>query len=212
LKNFTFLAITAFLCFLTTTTKAQKKQAHDKFERCGTMKNLAIWEAANPVIVETKQKELERMLKNPQTSGQGNRLQAIVTIPVVFHVVLSNPFIVTDADLQAQINRLNLDYSGLNPDSTNVPAAFQAVRGHSQIRFVLAKRNPAGQLTNGIERRSSAITYDNSTGNDPIKSAANGGLDAWDANQYLNIWVGVGDGTILGYATFPGVSSASQQG
>lgn len=212
MKNFTFLCITAFFFFLSSPTEAQKTKANNKFERCGTMKNLDFWLASNPGAVETRQKEMERLLKNPQAGGKGNRLQAIVTIPVVFHVVLPNPFFVTDADLQAQVDRLNLDYSGLNPDSTNVPAAFQAVRGHSQIRFVLAKRNPAGQLTNGIERRSSALTYDNSTGNDPIKSAASGGLDAWDANQYLNIWIGIGDGTILGYATFPGVSAANQQG
>jgi hypothetical protein len=170
-----------------------------------------MWKSANRGVVDANQKEVERLLRNPGAAGQGNRLQAIVTIPVIFHVVLSNPFVVTDADLQAQINRLNLDYSGLNPDSTNIPAAFQAVRGHSQIRFTLARRTPAGQASSGIERKASSTAYDG-TSNDPIKASSQGGLDAWDASQYLNVWVGVGDGTILGYATFPGTSTASQQG
>src|SRR4051812_15885516 len=174
------------------------------------MKVLQEWQAQNPLLTQANQKAIEDLLRNPRTPGQGNRLQAIVTIPVVFHVVLPNPFVVTDADLQAQIDRLNLDYSGSNPDSTNIPAAFQAVRGHSQLRFVLAKRTPAGLPTNGIERKASATLYD-ATNNDPIKSAAQGGLDAWDYTQYFNVWVGAGGG-LLGYATFPGTSTASQQG
>ncbi len=54
--------------------------------------------------------------------------------------------------VQSQIDAMNRDFSGFNPDTTNLPAAFEAVRGHSSIRFVLAKRTPSGQLTNGIDR------------------------------------------------------------
>lgn len=209
MKNFTFLAILALFFF--STADAQKKTAADVTERCGTMQHLEKWQAANPELTRQNQLEIERLLRNPRAGGQGNRLQAIVNIPVVFHIVLNNPFIVTDGDVQAQVDRLNLDFSGLNPDSANVPSAFQAVRGHSQIRFVLAKRTPAGLPTNGIERRASATLYNQAATTDPIKFAAQGGLDAWDANEYLNIWIGTGGG-ILGYATFPGTSTAAQQG
>jgi len=209
LKNFTFLAILAL--FFISTAEAQKNHAPTAAERCGTMQHLEKWQAANPELTRQNQQEIERLLRNPGAAGQGNRLQAIVNIPVVFHIVLTNPFIVTDGDVQAQVDRLNLDFSGLNPDSTNIPASFQAVRGHSQIRFVLAKRTPAGLPTNGIERRSSSTLYNQTLTTDPIKVSAQGGLDAWDATQYLNIWIGTGGG-ILGYATFPGTSTASQQG
>jgi hypothetical protein len=132
------------------------------------------------------------------------RLAAVVTVPVVVHIVLPNPFIVTDADVQAQIDRLNLDFAGINLDSTNVPSQFLAVRGHSQIRFCLAKRTPGGQLTSGIERRTSSVGS-NSLGKDPVKFTSLGGLDQWDRNSYLNLWVGNDDngGDVLGYAQFP---------
>src|SRR3954462_4317305 len=47
---------------------------------------------------------------------------ATLYIPVVFHVVLRNTLLVTDAQIQAQIDRLNLDYGGVNPDTTLIPA------------------------------------------------------------------------------------------
>jgi hypothetical protein len=78
------------------------------------------------------------------------RLQNIVYLPVVFHIVLPNPYEVSDEVVQSQIDAMNTDYAGLNPDTTNLPAAFLAVRGHSNIRFVLAKRTRSGKLTNGI--------------------------------------------------------------
>ncbi len=142
------------------------------------------------------------------------RTAAIVTVPVVVHIVLANPNSVTDNDVNTQIARLNLDFSGLNPDSTNVPAAFQAVRGHSQIRFTLARRTPAGVLTNGIERRASATGSNANLATDPIKVTSLGGLDAWDPASYLNLWVGndVSGQGILGYAQFPGTLPVSQDG
>lgn len=141
------------------------------------------------------------------------RLQSIVTVPVVVHIILSNPYIVTDADVQAQINRLNLDYSGFNPDSTNA-SLFYAVKGHSQIQFCLAKRTPSGQLTNGIERRSSSTGSNIGLSPNPIKRSASGGLDVWDPSSYLNLWIGddaSGQG-LLGYAAFPGAGDAADDG
>lgn len=142
------------------------------------------------------------------------RTNAIVTIPVVVHIVLANPGIVTDADVNSQIRELNEDFAGLNADSLNIPAAFQAVRGHSQIRFTLARRTPAGTITNGIERKASATGSNANLAVDPIKRTALGGLDAWDASQYLNLWVGndVSGQGILGYAQFPGTGLAADDG
>jgi hypothetical protein len=175
------------------------------------MKALETWRSQNPSRVQANKSSVEAFLRHSDDHARGLRLQAIVTIPIVFHIVLPNPFIVSDADIQAQVDRLNLDYSGRNSDSTNIPVDFQAVRGHSQLRFVLAKRTPAGQPTNGIERRSSSTPYDVFASNDPVKSSTLGGLNAWDASKYLNVWVGTG-GDILGYATFPGAAGPTEQG
>lgn len=132
------------------------------------------------------------------------RLNAIVTVPIVVHIVLPNPYVVSDADVQSQIDRLNLDFAGVNGDSSNASAAFLALRGHSMIQFCLAKRTPGGQLTSGIERRTSATTSSPLNTEDPIKYQSMGGLDQWDPNSYLNLWIGNDDGSgeILGYAHF----------
>lgn len=190
-------------------TKPVKRQATD--EKCATMAHLEDVYRQNPGLKQANEMLINQLRQSHQQGSNSNqRLNAIVTIPVVFHVVLPNPYIITDADLQAQVDRLNLDYSGLNADSANVPTDFQNVRGHCQLRFCLAQRTPTGQPTNGIERRASSTAY-TAGGTDPIKSTAAGGLDVWDFNQYFNIWVGTGGG-LLGYATFPGTSNASQQG
>jgi len=233
LKKFTFLTLTVFLFFSlivsaqqTQTTRLSEatisaagikpeKRKPSADEKCGTMKNLEDLYRQNPGLKQANEALIQQLAaqnRNPQQGGGGvnQRLNAIVTIPIVFHIVLPNPYIVTDADIQAQVDRLNKDYSGLNPDSANVPAEFQAVRGHSQIRFCLAQRTPFGLPTNGIERRSSSTAY-TANNPDPIKVPASGGLAAWDFTQYFNVWVGTGGG-LLGYATFPGTSTGDQQG
>ena len=159
----------------------------------------------------------ERMLGEAVTNylqqqqlNSNARIEAIYYIPIVFHVVLPNPNVVTDAMVFAQLDRINLDYSGLNPDSAN-GTPFYGVRGHSKIQFCLAQRTPANTSTNGIERITSSTLSAVSVG-DPIKHASSGGADAWDPNKYVNIWVGrPSDPVILGYGSFP-IGTAENNG
>ncbi|MEO9021326.1 MAG: choice-of-anchor J domain-containing protein [Ginsengibacter sp.] len=134
------------------------------------------------------------------------RLTTVVYVPIVFHIVLSNPYLITDDVIQSQIDALNTDFAGLNADSTNIPAAFQAVRGHSLIQFVLAKRTPSGTFTNGVERITSSTTANPNNVTDSIKRASLGGADAWNPNSYINVWVGdiANNLGILGYTQVPG--------
>lgn len=146
-----------------------------------------------------------------QRKQQGNhRLNAVVTIPVVVHIILPNPSIVTDADVQWQINKLNIDYAGQNADSVNA-GPFAASFGHSQIQFCLAQRDPKGNPTTGIERITSGITYTQNTFNN-LKHASNCGADAWDPSKYLNVWVAVSTDGTLGAATFPTTGIFEEQG
>jgi len=98
------------------------------------------------------------------------RLESVVYVPVVFHIVLPNPYLITEEVVQSQLAALNADFAGTNADSTNVPAAFQAIRGHSMIQFVIAKRTPSGALTNGIERITSSTTGNPNNVTDSIKN------------------------------------------
>lgn len=184
-----------------------------KIIRCATTQRVEMLFRAFPekkLLAEKLAKQLpaKNALRAPK------RLDAIVYIPVVFHIVLNNPYVITDDVVRSQIDIMNTDFSGLNADSTNIPAAFEAVRGHSMIRFVLAKRTPTGQLTNGIDRVSSSTTGDPNNVIDSIKRKSLGGADAWDPNSYLNIWVGniSGGQGVLGYTQIPGSGSPSDDG
>lgn len=180
--------------------------------RCGTMLQVEQY-LERDLKARTRTTEQSRTISTgPAVNNY--RTNAIVNIPVVIHVVLPNPDQVTNANIQWQLDKLNLDFSGLNPDSTNIPPEFQAVRGHSQIRFVLARRTPSGALTNGINRIRSSTTSNVTLMTDPIKRSSQGGADVWDPSSYVNIWVGL-DGSglgILGYAQFPEFGAPANDG
>jgi hypothetical protein len=188
---------------------AQKKSTTP--ERCATMKRVEMQLSGNPALRSANEAKAKKIMGGPDAGRY--RLADIVTIPVVVHVVLSNPYLVSNADVQAQVDRLNLDFSGLNADSTNA-TGFYSVRGRSNIRFCLARRTPAGLLTNGIERRASSAGSNADEEVDPIKRTAQGGLDAWDTDRYLNLWIGrdiTGQG-VLGYADNLGPGTSQDDG
>lgn len=143
-----------------------------------------------------------------QNKGSGlvpKKLSAIVTIPVVVHIVMQDPSVITDEQVQSQLDVLNADFAGDNADRTNTPAAFTAALGRSQIRFCLAQRTPDNNPTSGIIRKTS-VTTSTPAQNDPIKYSSMGGDDAWDVSKYLNIWVcRMADSDDLGYAFMPGI-------
>src|SRR6218665_329724 len=131
-------------------------------------------------------------------------------IPVVFHIVMTNPSLVTDAQLQAQLDTLNKDFFGTNGDSTRIPDYFKPYFGKSSIQFCLAQRTPDEETTNGIDR---IITTKTSfTIDDGVKYTSSGGTPGWDTDKYLNIWICNLSGSYLGYATFPNDGSPDEQG
>ncbi len=222
LKKFTFLAIVSFLISLSFSLHAQKPTgvpsaakndgvASETFERCGTMEALENRLKNDPAY----RAQYEKNLRDFEASVNNNtfRTSALtgpVIIPVVVHIVLPNPNIITDADVQYFIDRLNKDFSGFNADSLN-GAPFFPVRGHSLMRFAIARRDPSGALTNGVERKVGPGIIG---GGEPqaIKSTATGGLNPWPFQQYYNLWVGVGAGGLLGIAPEIGVGTAATDG
>ncbi|MGN6532195.1 MAG: choice-of-anchor J domain-containing protein [Ginsengibacter sp.] len=191
----------------------RQSQPVTQFKRCATMQRVDMLFKAFPerkLLAEKLSKEIP-----PQnTLRVAKRLQSVVYVPVVFHIVLPNPYLITEEVVQSQIAALNTDFAGMNADSTNIPAAFQAIRGHSMIQFVLARKTPSGALTNGIERITSSTTGNPNIVTDSIKRASLGGADAWDPNSYVNIWVGNvsnNDGT-LGYTQIPGSGVPADDG
>jgi hypothetical protein len=133
----------------------------------------------------------------------GFESRAVVTIPVIFHVVYQNSTEnISSTRILEQLQVLNEDYRKLNSDHVNVPAAWAGLKADCEIQFCLAKRTPTNGWTNGIERYST--TTSSFSLNDDVKFASSGGANVWDRTKYLNIWVCDLGGGILGYAQFPG--------
>ena len=226
MKNFTFLVTVSFFLLITSHSYSQKTQQPEPTtlrptkeqivsqatHRCGTDLMIEHNLRTNPQFRaewEAKQRQFEESKNSiSQRSERTTTLTGPVTIPVVVHIVLPNPEIVTDADVEYFINALNRDFSGFNADSAN-GAPFYGVRGHSLMRFQLARRTPGGQLTNGIERRVGNVLIAGAT-YQPIKHTSDGGLDPWDVTKYYNIWVGGASGGLLGIAPTIGVGNQTE--
>lgn len=176
------------------------------YNRCGSTEHLEWQKQQDPGLqarMDKVESDMRTWLKNsPPTTN------AIVTIPVVVHVVYANATQnVPDATVQQQIDVLNKDYHKLNTDWTNTPAVFQSLVADCGVQFCLASKDPNGATTTGIVHKSTTVASWSS--DDKVKSATTGGDNAWDATKYLNLWVcNLGSG-LLGYAQFPGGSNST---
>ncbi len=116
-------------------------------------------------------------------------------IQVVFHIVTntSGAGTVDDAHVQSQIDIMNEDYQAIanshGADGTN-----------AKVKFVLARFDPQGNPTTGIDRvTNNSYFTEGHSGSSPMKTALH-----WDTTRYLNIYSNDLDSQgLLGYATFP---------
>lgn len=151
----------------------------------------------------------ERWLKEKRLSKQslnkysGKNEENIYFIPVVVHVIHQGEEIGTESNIPdeqifSQIEVLNEDFRRMNADASETPAEFLPVAADVKIEFTLAKRDPEGLPTNGIVREmASRQSYHFNTDRE-LKSQS-----YWPAEDYLNLWVTVLSGNLLGYAQFP---------
>ena len=141
--------------------------------------------------------------------GEGLRT-GLIRIPVVVHVLWNTAAQnISDAQIQSQIDALNLDYRRLNADAGMTPAAFAGVAADARLEFALAVRAPGCVVTNGITRTNTSVTGWTFP-SDAMKSAATGGHDPWDVTKYLNVWIVNYTDFTLGYGTFPGMPANIQ--
>lgn len=211
----------AALLLLLTFSAGAQQPSRGKQDRCGTMPRLQLMLSRNQAF--KARFENERVLFNravqqgtikrlSQSAGRMTEGERVVyKIPVVFHIVLPDPNVVTDAQIQAQLDTINKDYFGENGDTVKIPSYFKSVFGRSSIQFCLAQRNPDGDFTSGIERIATtraAFSYDD----DAVKTDTTGGADSWNNNKYMNVWITTLSGGVLGYSTFPEDGAPAMQG
>jgi hypothetical protein len=185
-------------------------------DRCGSMDLLQQKFKEHPALkarFEAREKQLRQMVaERVQAGNTGNlRDQALLTVPVIFHIVLTNPSAVTDAQIKAQMDTLNKDYAGINGDTVHILSAFKSRFGVANIQFALATQTPDGEPTTGIERYITTQS-DFSVFSTNVKHVSSGGADAWNTDNYLNIWICQLSGGYLGLGTFPNDGDSANQG
>lgn len=203
------LHLTIFLISILTAAVAE--QQPERTRRCYTTENINRLKTLNPGLEQQMILDEENLQKYLMNMESARTSGAIHTIPVVVHVVYKTPIQnISDAQIESQIDVLNEDFARLNADTVNTPAAFASVASETDFRFCLAKRKPDGSATNGIERR--LTTVNSFSLGDDVKFFASGGLDAWDTDKYLNIWVCNLGGGILGWAEPPATTHTDTYG
>ena len=197
LRNLLFLPV--MLLLIAGSLSAQKRT-------CASNEVLAQQLKDNPELQQIRDAIESRTAAFVKQGGVKDR--AVVTIPVVVHVVWNTSAEnLSAAQIQSQIDVLNADFRRLNADAASTPSAFQGIAADCEIQFCMAQRDPNGNATTGIERRQTTVTSFST--NDNVKHYSTGGLDAWPAGSYLNLWVCDISGGILGYAQFPGGAAAT---
>ncbi len=159
----------------------------------------------NDPSLKTSRQAIEDFLFNKKLN-QGSSLARIaglktITIPVIIHILYHYPGEnISDDLVQSQIAALNRDYRKLNPDTTRIPGEFKSLAADCGIEFKLATVDSAGRASTAIIHKYTPVTR--WTIDDKIKFSSEMGDDAWNANSYLNIWVGTID--LNGYSSSPG--------
>lgn len=154
---------------------------------------------ADPSLAD-RLNELEAFTRKFDANPSAYRLvNGVIEIPVVVNVLYKTAAQnISLAQIQSQIDVLNKDFSATNTDYNQTPSPFQAVRsGNINVRFVLDQ----------VIRKSTTKTSWGT--NDAMKKNAGGGISPTSPTTKLNLWVCNLSGGILGYAQFPGGSSAT---
>jgi hypothetical protein len=136
--------------------------------------------------------------------------EEILCIPVAIHIVYNNPIQnISDAQIMSQITAINKDYSRTNTDASNTSQAFLSIAASTNIKFYLAKIDPAGHPTTGITRTN---TSHGVFADKAIHSTIAGGIDGWNPKEYLNVWVCDLPPGIFGFASSPSSSDSLEDG
>jgi PKD repeat protein len=153
---------------------------------CGTDEMSREFYQAHPHLQEDMLGKREELKQHTEkyirqvSSARGN--DSLLIVPVVFHVIhnYGNENI-SDAQILSGLQVLNRNFKKQHPDMGNVEPLYQPIAADCEIEFRLARKDPNGNCTNGINRIASPLT---NIGDHSVKS-----LIHWDPSKYLNIYV-----------------------
>ena len=204
MANLKLILLSLFLCVAYTihfnnfyTDKSVPKDTPQEKQFCGT--NLAHNNILKDKIYKNHLEELEKNYTRAAARGFSTQRTTNYILPVVFHVIHQNGTEnISDALVNAGLQHLNAAFAntGYYDQNTGVD---------TEIQFCLAKRDPDGNVTTGINRVENSLTSMTlETDDDNLKN-----LIRWNPQAYINIWIVgeicsnvVGCG-VAGYAYFP---------
>jgi len=139
---------------------------------------------------------IEQFTANAMQTGRlvNGKVEIPVVVNVLYRTTAEN---ISLTQIQSQIDVLNKDFNALNSDYNKVPTLFSGVKANVGISFVLDQ----------VIRKSTTKTSWGTR--DAMKKTKQGGLDPTSPTTKLNMWSCTIGGGILGYAQFPGGSSAT---
>ncbi|MCA1762203.1 MAG: M43 family zinc metalloprotease [Cryomorphaceae bacterium] len=174
---------------------------------CGKNEATQAYFDANPAAALEAEIEKAAFMEERRNKKGSNRDTDYI-VPVVFHIVhAGGNENISDEQVQSAIDVMNEDFNAGTPGISSVVSEFQSVVGDVSVEFRLARLDPDGNCTNGINRVFNTETGD---GGENVKS---GDAATWGRSSYLNIWVvdNIGGGT-AGYAFLPWGAPVSGDG
>ena len=194
----TCLSLAAFLMLFSCQEdeKATNSEARVSKRACHTQEVFERQLQENPELA-IKMNQIEAFTENA-ILNQSRLVNGSIEIPVVVNVLYRTAAEnISLAQIQSQIDVLNADFNAQNADYSLVPSIFTGVKANVGITFVLDQ----------VIRKSTTKTSWGTR--NAMKSSKKGGLNPTSPTTKLNFWVCTIGGGILGYAQFPGGSSAT---
>jgi hypothetical protein len=215
------LSIVIMLAFAQT-VQSQEVQIIPQYRQYGTQEYMRLLLESNPEVAAIRAQQ-EQQTYDYRTFGQVDTL----SIPVVFHVLYlgDDPYQLSEKDIMAQMNRLNIDFFEVSHPYLSEEYKFQdlklegsdtkvylkaadRIEGYAQkaaqtkLQFCLATTDPLGNATTGVNYVKVESAYEGIS--DKMKSVEGGGADAWPMYQYCNVWIVPMKEDLAGYAQMPG--------
>ncbi len=161
---------------------------------CASQEVLAAQMKADPTLA-LRMSKIEAFTENAMLTGRlvNGKVEIPVVVNVLYRTAAEN---ISLAQIQSQIDVLNEDFNATNADFGSVPALFSGVKANVGITFVLQN----------VVRKSTKTTSWST--NDAMKGGTKG-IAPTTPTTVLNMWSCNMGGGILGYAQFPGGSSAT---
>lgn len=179
--------LTVLLFVATITVFAQQTQIHSCFMDEIIKKNLK----ENPELgdkyfgYEENLKAIEKELQTNPNAFKSIQTDTLINgkriIPVVFHVIhVGGTENIAKEQIEDAITKMNLDYNRQNADTANTFSLFKSRAASFDLEFRLAKLDPNGNCTDGIDR-----VYDPATEYAQYNVMT---ANSWPYSKYMNVY------------------------